>query len=284
MQYIEVKDPENRNSVRLTYDDVGTGTPVVLIHGWPSSKEMWENQVDHLVTSGFRVITYDRRGFGKSSKPYDGYDYDTLADDLHAILEQLDLHDATLVGFSMGGGEVVRYFSRHNGERVARAVLVSAVTPYLLKTNDNPDGVDDSMIQEIITNLKDDRIKFLDEFSKQFFGINLVNKPVSSQYLEYFRMLAAVASPKATIECVKSFSYTDFRDELDTVNVPTLIIHGDADKVVPSSTSQHAAKGIMDSKLIIYEGAPHGLFVTERDKLNRDIVEFILEQVPTTVY
>jgi pimeloyl-ACP methyl ester carboxylesterase len=283
MQYIEVKDHESRNSVKLTYDDVGTGTPIVLIHGWPSSKEMWENQVDHLVSAGFRVITYDRRGFGKSSKPYYGYNYDILSDDLQAILEALDVHDATLVGFSMGGGEVVRYFSRHNGERVSRAVLISAVTPYLLKTNDNPSGVDDSVFQEIIANLKDDRIKFLDDFAKQFFGINIVNKPVSAPYLEYFRMLASVASPKATIECVKAFAYTDFRDELSAITVPTLLIHGDADKIVPSSTSEHAAKGILDSKLIIYEGAPHGLFVTERERLNRDIVEFILETVPSIV-
>lgn len=284
MQYIEINDPESKTSVKLTYEDVGTGTPVVLIHGWPSSKEMWENQVGELVDAGCRVITYDRRGFGKSSKPYHGYNYDILADDLHAILEELDVHDATLVGFSMGGGEVVRYFSRHNGERVSRAVLVSAITPLLAKTKDNPDGVDPSVFDEMIANIKDDRIKFLDEFAKNFFGINLVNKPVSAPYLEYFRYLASVASPKATIECVKAFAYTDFRDELSQITAPTLIIHGDADKIVPSTTSEAAAKGITDSKLMIYEGAPHGLFVTEREKLNKDLIEFIREQVPSTVY
>lgn len=284
MQYIEINDSESKTPVKLTYEDVGTGTPVVLIHGWPSSKEMWENQVSDLVEAGCRVITYDRRGFGKSSKPYYGYNYNILADDLHSILEELDINDATLVGFSMGGGEVVRYFSRHNGERVSRVVLVSSVTPLLAKTNNNPDGVDPSVFDEMISSIKDDRIKFLEDFGKQFFGINLVSKPVSAPYLEYFRYLASVASPKATIECVKAFAYTDFREDLASINVPTLIIHGDEDKIVPHRTSEAAAKGITDSKLVIYEGAPHGLFVTERDKLNKDLIEFIREQVPSHVY
>jgi len=284
MQYIETKDPESKTPVKLTYEDVGSGPAVVLIHGWPSSKEMWEYQVSDLVDAGFRVITYDRRGFGKSSKPFDGYGYDTLADDLRAILEELDVHDATLVGFSMGGGEVVRYFSRHSGQRVARVVLLSSIAPYMLKTKDNPDGVEGSMFDEIIANLKKDRLAFLDEFAKLFFGINVVNKPVSPQYLEYFRMLASVASPKATIECVKSFGYTDFRSEMSSINVPTLIIHGDSDKIVPHKpTSEQAAKSIADSRLIIYEGAPHGLFVTERERLNKDLVRFIREEVPVGV-
>jgi pimeloyl-ACP methyl ester carboxylesterase len=285
MQYIEVKDTESRTPVKLTYEDVGAGQPVVLIHGWPSSKEMWEYQVGALVDSGCRVVTYDRRGFGKSSKPFSGYDYDTFADDLHAILEGLDLHDATLVGFSMGGGEVVRYFSRHGGQRVARAALVSAITPYMLKTEDNPDGVDASEFEKIMSSIKDDRIQFLDDFAKNFFGITVMNKPVSPPFLDYFRMLAAVASPKATIECVKAFGYTDFREEMPSINVPTLIIHGDSDKIVPSKpTSERAAKSIPDNKLIIYEGAPHGLFVTERERLNRDLIQFIRESVSTSVY
>lgn len=285
MQYIEVKDAESATPVKLTYEDVGSGQPVVLIHGWPSSKEMWEHQVNDLVEAGCRVITYDRRGFGNSSKPYTGYDYDILADDLRAILEELDVHNATLVGFSMGGGEVVRYFSRHNGERVARVVLISSVTPCLLKSTDNPDGVDPSVFEEMITDIKEDRIAFLEDFGKNFFGVSLVNKPVSGPYLEYFRMLAAVASPKATIECIRSFAYTDFRDEMDSITVPTLIIHGDSDKIVPiKPTSEQAAKSIGDSKLIIYEGAPHGLFVTESERLNEDLIEFIVEPVPSTVY
>jgi non-heme chloroperoxidase len=190
-----------------------------------------------------------------------------------------------LVGFSMGGGEVVRYFSRHGGERVVRVVLIGAVTPYLLKTEENPDGVDESVFEDIITKLKQDRIQFLDDFGRQFFGISLIHKPVSAPFLDYFRMLAAVASPKATIECVKSFGYTDFRDEMATIHVPTLIIHGDADKVVPSKpTGEEAAKSIPDSRLIIYEGAPHGLFVTEKEKLNSDLVQFIREQVTSPVY
>ena len=164
MNFIKVSDKQSARRVELFYEDWGHGQPVVLIHGWPLSHEMWEHQVSDLVNAGFRVIAYDRRGFGKSSKPYDGYDYDTLTDDLKTLLEDLNLQDVTLVGFSMGGGEVVRYFSRYGGERVAHAVLIGAVTPFLLKTDDNPHGVKDSVFQEMITSVKEDRIDFLDNF------------------------------------------------------------------------------------------------------------------------
>ncbi|MEI9921980.1 MAG: alpha/beta hydrolase [Bacteroidota bacterium] len=285
MQYIEVKDPKSETPVKICYEDVGEGQPVVLIHGWPSSKEMWEYQVSDLVEAGNRVITYDRRGFGMSSRPWSGYDYDTLADDLKALLDHLNLEQVTLVGFSMGGGEVVRYFSRHQGERVARAVLISAVTPFLLKSNNNPEGVERSMIDEMYASIKEDRINFLDGFGKTFFGVNLMSKPVSNPYLEYFRMLASVASPKATLECFNSFSFTDFRNEMSLIDVPTLIIHGDADKIVPPApTSYQAAKLVPDNHIIIYDGAPHGLFITERERLNKDLNEFIKEAVTSSVY
>jgi pimeloyl-ACP methyl ester carboxylesterase len=267
---------ETAQNVRLYVKDYGTGKPVILIHGWPLSNEMWEYQIEFLVQNGFRVIAYDRRGFGKSSQPWDGYDYDTLSDDLQEIIEQLELTDATLVGFSMGGGEVVRYFSRHGGKGVTKAALISSVVPYLLKTNDNPDGHPREKSEATAAAIKEDRIAFIDNFGKTFFGVNIINKPLSSALLEYYRNLCSVASPRATLKCAESFSFTDFRDELDFVKVPTLIIHGDDDKIVPIDlTSKKAAEGIRTSTYIVYEGAPHGLFYTEREKLNNDLLNFL---------
>lgn len=263
---------------------VGLQPTVVLIHGWPLSHEMWEYQMTELPKQGIRCIAYDRRGFGKSSKPWGGYDYDTLADDLNALLEELDLQDVTLVGFSMGGGEVVRYFSKYGGARVSKAVLISAVTPFMLKTDDNPDGVPQEVFDEMMKNMKDDRIKFLDDFGKQFFGVNLVNRPVSTPLLEYYRMLASLASPVATQECAKSFSSTDFREDMSAVNVPTLIIHGDSDKTVPiEPTGEQSAQMILNSQYKIYEGEPHGLFYTQKEQLNRDLIDFVLEPVSNRV-
>ncbi|MEO8534746.1 MAG: alpha/beta hydrolase [Flavobacterium sp.] len=267
---------ETAQNVRLYVKDYGQGKPVILIHGWPLSNEMWEYQIDFLVSNGFRVIAYDRRGFGKSSQPWDGYDYDTLSDDLQEIIEQLELTDATLVGFSMGGGEVVRYFSRHGGKGVSKAALISSVIPFLLKTNDNPDGHPKEKSETTANAIKEDRISFIDNFGKTFFGVNIINKPLSTPLLEYYRNLCSVASPRATLKCAESFSFTDFRDELNFVKVPTLIIHGDDDKIVPIDlTSKKAAEGIRDNIYIVYEGAPHGLFYTEREKLNNDLLNFL---------
>jgi pimeloyl-ACP methyl ester carboxylesterase len=263
-------------NVKLYVKDYGKGKPVILIHGWPLSNEMWEYQIDFLVQNGYRVIAYDRRGFGKSSKPWDGYDYDTLAEDLKDIIDQLHLEDATLVGFSMGGGEVVRYFSRHGGKGVSKAVLISSVVPFLLKTNDNPDGHPKEKSEATANAIKEDRIAFVDNFGKSFFGINIINKPLSTPLLEYYRMLCSFASPRATLKCAESFSFTDFRDELDFIKVPTLIIHGDDDKIVPIDlTSKKAAEGIRNNTFIVYEGAPHGLFYTHKDKLNSDLLTFL---------
>ncbi len=271
------------NEVKIHYQDCGKGKPVVLIHGWPLSHEMWEYQVEELVNAGNRVITYDRRGFGQSSKPYDNYTYDTLTDDLKALMDYLDLQNVTLVGFSMGGGEVVRYFTNYGGARVSKVVLISSIIPYMLKTNDNAEGVDGSLFEGMSEKIKEDRIGFLEQFGKQFFGVNLVNKPVSGPLLEYYRMLGSFGSPKATQECIKAFAYTDFRNEARSINVPALIIHGTEDKTVPiEASSDRAAKLIKGSRYIKYDGAPHGLFYTDKDKLNKDLIAFIKE--PSVVY
>jgi non-heme chloroperoxidase len=276
MNFITTKDSKTGEEIRIAYSDYGKGKPIVLIHGWPLSREMWEYQLNDLVEGGFRVVKYDRRGFGKSSKPWDGYDYDSLAADLHAVMEQLDLNDATLVGFSMGGGEVARYLHQYGDQRVSKAVLISSVLPYLLRTSDNPDGVDESVFTEMMEQMKEDRIKFLDEFGKMFFGVNLVNHPVSTPYLEYNRMLASLATARATQQCAIAFSRTDFRDDVKAIDVPTLIIHGDADKTVPiDASSDRTATMISNSQYLIYEGAPHGLYYTNRYQLNSDIINFI---------
>lgn len=284
MKFIKSKDATTGEEVQISYKDYGQGRPIVLIHGWPLSKDMWEYQIDDLVNAGLRVIKYDRRGFGKSDKPWDGYDYDTLTDDLHALMEQLDLRDAVLAGFSMGGGEAVRYLSRYGTQRVSGLILISAVTPYMLKTNDNPDGVDESVFAEMMTEMKKDRIGFLDDFGKKFFGVSLVNHPVSTPLLQYYRDLASVALPRATQQCAIAFAQTDFRADLQKVQVPTLIIHGDADKTVPIEASgNRTAQMIPAAEYIVYEDAPHGLFYTHRERLNNDLITFCKRHATTGV-
>ncbi|MDQ2752878.1 MAG: alpha/beta hydrolase [Bacteroidota bacterium] len=277
MKFITTTDKTSGEEVKLAYYDYGNGKPVILIHGWPLSKEMFEYQLNALIDAGLRVIAYDRRGFGKSDQPWNGYDYDTLTDDLKAVIDGLHLTDVTLVGFSMGGGEVARYFTKYGGENVSKAVLISSVVPYLPQTEDNPNGVPQDKLQEMADGAKQDRIGFLDAFGKHFFGISLMSYPVSAPLLEYYRMLASVASPRATMECMKAFAYTDFRNDAININVPTLIIHGDSDKTVPIEISgQRAAELIKNNQYLVYEGAPHGLFYTEKEKLNADLVSFII--------
>jgi pimeloyl-ACP methyl ester carboxylesterase len=276
MKFIKKQDTGTGEEVQLAYTDYGRGRPVVLIHGWPLSKEMWEYQEDELVNAGLRVIKYDRRGFGHSARPWNNYDYNTLTEDLKDLLEQLDLRDAVLVGFSMGGGEAMRYLSRYGSERVSKLVLISAVPPYLGKTADNEEGVDPAVFEAMLTNIKKDRIGFLDEFGRHFFGVNLISHPVSAPLLDYYRMLASVASPRATEQCAKAFAQTDFRADVQAVKVPTLIIHGDADQTVPiKASSDRTAAMIPGSNYVVYEGAPHGLFYTHKDKLNKDLLHFI---------
>ncbi|GAB3033064.1 alpha/beta fold hydrolase [Spirosoma pulveris] len=283
MSYIKAGTDAFGNDIKLFYQDLGTstaGSTVVLIHGWPLSHEMWDYQLAELPAHGLRVVAYDRRGFGKSSQPWDGYDYDTLADDLKAVLDELNLQNVTLVGFSMGGGEVARYMSRHGGARVAKVAFVSAVTPYLLKTEDNPDGVDKDVFDEITENIQKDRAAFLQTFGKQFYGVNLISKPVSQAHLDGDFARAYVASHKATLECAKSFAETDFRDDLTQIQVPALVIHGDSDKTVPIEASgERTANALPNAQYIVYDGAPHGLFITEKDRLTQDLLSFIQEGV-----
>ena len=265
-----------QDGTQLYYKDWGQGRPVVLIHGWPLDADMWEYQAPVLAEAGFRVIAYDRRGFGRSDQPWSGYDYDTMADDLKAVMDRLDLKDAALVGFSMGGGEIARYLSRHGGTRVSRAVLVSAVTPMLLKTDDHPEGIDRGVFQRIVTSLKADRPQFLTEFSKSFFGVGLLTSPVSSDLVQWTGRLAMLASPKATTDCVWALAATDFRPDMKAFTVPTLVIHGDADHTVPINVSgKAAAAAIPGAVLKIYAGAPHAIPLTHKDELNRDLLTFL---------
>lgn len=271
MAFIETKD-----GVQLHVKATGQGRPVVLIHGWPLSGDMFEYQTLALLEAGYRVITYDRRGFGQSSHPAAGYDYDTFADDLETIMNKLDLQGATLVGFSMGGGEIARYLSRHGAKRVAKVALVSSVVPFLLKTADNPDGVDASVFDDMKAQIRRDRFDFLQTFGKQFYGVGFVSSPVSEALLNWTFILAIMASPLATIRCVDAFAKTDFRKDLAAFTVPTLVIHGTSDKTVPIDISgRAAAKAIPGAKLIEYSGEPHGLFATVPNRLSADLKEFI---------
>jgi len=248
----------------------------VLIHGWPLDADMWEYQAVPLANQGLRVIAYDRRGFGRSGQPWTGYDYDTLADDLASVMDTLDLRGATLVGFSMGGGEVARYPSRHGTGRVAKAALVAAVTPYLLKTADNPDGVDQSVFDQMIEGLQKDRPHFLANFGKQFYGAGLLNFTVTAEILQWSLMMALLGSPKATLDCVRAFSATDFRPDMAAFTVPTLVIHGGSDQTVPPEVSgRRAAKMIQGARYIEYDGAPHALTFSEKDRLNEDLLAFV---------
>lgn len=266
----------NEAPINIYYEDLGEGKPVVFIHGWPLSGSMWEYQVTQLPQQGLRCITYDRRGFGKSDRPFKGYDYNSLAGDLKSLLDELDLNDVTLVGFSMGGGEIAKYFSLYGGVRVSKVVLVSAVVPYMLKTDDNPDGVPQEEFDKMAKGMIDDRPGFMESFAKNFFGVSIMNHPVSNAFLADNLTKVMDASPFATLQCAQSFSSTDFRQDVTKINVPTLIIHGDDDKTVPiKPTGEQSASLISGSKYIVYEGAPHGLWYTDREKLNQDLIDFI---------
>ena len=267
---------ENSGEIDLYYEDHGSGTPVVLIHGWPLSGASWERQVPALLEAGYRVITYDRRGFGHSSKPAKGYDYDTLAKDLGTLMTTLSLNDAVLVGFSMGGGEVARYLGTVGSRRVSGAVFVSAVPPFLLKTADNPDGVDGSVFEGIMQGIIADRPAFLTVFFNNFYNVDIFrDKLISEEAIRLSWNIAAMASAKGTLDCVSAW-LTDFRNDLKKIAVPTLVVHGDADRICPFGvTGKRTHEAIPGSRFVVVEGGPHGLNWTHAGELNRALLDFL---------
>ena len=260
---------ETNDGQRLFCRDLGSGRPVVLIHGWTLSSEIWQGQIDQLAAQGLRAIAYDRRGHGQSSKPETGYDYHRLAEDLATILDRLDLRDAILVGHSMGAGEVVRYLARFGGQRVARVMLVAPTTPFSLKTTDNPEGVERQIYDKAVAALQADRVGYLKAGTPAFIGANPDPKVV-----DWVMAIALQASLQAQIQCLRAFSETDFRPDLEAVTLPTLIVYGTADSpsIPVSARRTHAA--IAGSRLEIYEGAPHAVFLTNAERFNRDLLAF----------
>lgn len=252
-----------------------SGQTIILIHGWPLNADSWEYQAVPLAENGYHVVAYDRRGFGRSEQPWSGYDYDTMSDDLADVTAALNLKDAAVFGFSMGGGEVSRYMSRHDGKHIIKAGLISSVAPYMLKADNNPDGVDAGVFADIKAGLRKDRPGFLSGFFKDFYRQD-VNGGVSDGVLHWSLMMSMLASPKATLDCVDAFGKTDFRPDMSAFNVPTLIIHGTEDKTVPIKCSgDNAAKMIAGSTYKTYQDAPHGLTATHTDQLNKDMMDFL---------
>ena len=267
MPYVTVS-----GNVDLHYTDLGAGAPVVLVHGWPLSQRMWEKQMLPLTEAGHRVITYDRRGFGRSSQPWESYDFDTFAADLDALLTHLDLTDVTLVGFSMGGGEVARYIATYGTARVKAAVFAGAVPPYIHKHDSNPDGwIDDATVETFRDGVHSDRLAFLDGLFGPYFN-DLVSEPMRSYHVQ----MAAAASPKATLDSIGAFAYTDFREDLPKVTVPTLVLHSDADALVPFEASGKRTLDLVPgSRLALIEGGPHGFNITHSEQFNEALLEFL---------
>lgn len=260
----------------LHYVDVGSGQPVVLIHGWPLSHRMWESQITELTEAGYRCIAYDRRGFGESGRPTGGYDYDTFASDLNDLLTELDLTNVVLAGFSMGGGEVARYVGRYGTSHVAKLMLLGAVPPFLLKTADNPDGAPQALFDGMIAGVKADRLGFLDAFFPNFYNWDTNPVGVSSDLIPYSKWIAWAASPLATVECITAFGTTDFRDDLAKFDKPTLVVHGDMDRIVPIDISaRKSAARIAGSSLEVLAGAPHGFAATHAAELNALMLAFL---------
>jgi non-heme chloroperoxidase len=275
MPFVKV-DQENSGPVELYYEDHGEGRPVVLIHGYPLSGASWEKQVPVLLHAGRRVITYDRRGFGRSSQPAKGYDYHTFAQDLDKLVTTLDLRDVALVGVSMGGGEVARYLGAYGSKRVSKAVFISSVPPFLLKTPDNPEGIDASVFAGIEKAVAADRYAFFTEFFKNFYNTDvLLGKRVSEQAVQSSWNVAAGASAAASLACVPAW-HTDFRKDLTRIDVPTLVIHGDADRILPLSASgQRTAKLVKGARLVVVKDGPHCVTWTHADIVNPALLEFL---------
>ena len=275
MPFISV-GKENSSNIDLYYEDHGSGKPVVLIHGYPLSGASWEKQLPALLDAGHRVIAYDRRGFGKSSQPTTGYNYDTFAEDLHKLVTQLKLRDFALVGFSMGGGEVARYFGKYGSKGVSKAVIISGVPPFLLKTADNPEGVDGSVFEAIQKAVAADRYAFFTDFFKNFYNTDLLlGKRVSERAVQASWNLAAGASATASLACVPTW-HEDFRNDLTRIDVPTLVIHGDADRILPITASGlRTAKLIKGATSFVVKDGPHCITWTHADEVNSELVNFL---------
>ena len=262
-------------ATELHYVDLGSGQPVVLIHGWPLSHRMWESQITALTDAGYRCIAYDRRGFGESGRPTGGYDYDTFTSDLNDLMTHLDVRDAVLVGFSMGGGEVARYIGRYGTGRVAKAALLGSVTPFLLKTADNPSGIDQSVFDGLIEGAKKDRVAFLEQFFPNFYNYE-PDKGTSADLIPFSKWIAWAASPLATWQCIVAFGTTDFRADLKKFNVPTLVAHGDADQTVPFEVSGKVSHELIEgSRLEVLKGFPHGFAATHAQQVNELLLDFL---------
>ena len=267
---------ENSGSIDLHYEDHGAGRPVVLIHGYPLSGRAWDKQVPALLAAGYRVITYDRRGFGQSSQPTAGYDYDTFAADLNALMERLDLRDAVLAGHSMGTGEVTRYLSRYGSARVAKGVLVSPIPPYLLQAGDNPDGVPQGLFDGFAQAARADTPAWMKGFLDNFYNFDTLRGTlVSDQAFQASWNLAVTASATAAVACIATWA-TDFRDDLPKIDVPVLVIHGDADQVLPLDKTAARLPGLIkDAKLTVIEGGPHAIPWTHADQVNTALLDFL---------
>jgi non-heme chloroperoxidase len=268
-----------KDGATIFYKDWGSGQPVVFSHGWPLNADAWDEQLYFFASNGYRAIAHDRRGHGRSSQTWTGNDMDTYADDLAALVKALDLKDAIHIGHSTGGGEVTRYIGRHGTTRVAKAVLVDAVPPGLLKTAKNPDGLPIEVFDQIRAALKADRSQFWKDFSVPFYSANRAGSKVSQGVLDAFWRLSMQACLTAAYECVKAFSETDFTDDLKKFDVPTLVIHGDDDQVVPINVGGlRSVKMIKGATLKVYKGAPHGLMTTHQEQFNKDLLEFARQQ------
>jgi len=266
---------ENSESIELYYEDLGSGDPIILIHGYPLSGASWEKQIPGLLESGFRVITYDRRGFGKSSQPSSGYNYDTFAADLRALIQRLKLTGVTLAGFSMGGGEVARYLGKYGSEGVSKAVILGGIPPFLLKTPENAEGVDASVFDGIRKAAAADRYAFFSEFFRNFYNSDVLGKRVSQEAIQASWNIAAGASPIATVACVSTW-LEDFRSDLSRIDVPTLVIHGDADRIVPIDASGRRTAGLVKgAKLVAIPEGPHAVNWTHAEEVNAALAEFL---------